>query len=221
MRRILWVGLILAAIAVTAGVFWRIVRVASSEPLRIGCITTLTGAFATSGLRVQRGLALAVERINEGGGIDGKPVAVVCEDDQFSIRAGVAAIHKLIDVDKVPVIIISSTSAVTLNLAPIAERAHVVLFATSSAADAITNAGDYIFRNLSSGKTQGAAAAAFARTRLKANTVAILQRNDHNGIGPGTGFKSAFQRAGGNISRSQVIVPAPPIFATNSSKFVT
>jgi hypothetical protein len=38
MRRTLWVGLILAAIAVTAGVLWRIVRAASSDPLRIGCI---------------------------------------------------------------------------------------------------------------------------------------------------------------------------------------
>jgi branched-chain amino acid transport system substrate-binding protein len=181
MRRILWVGLILAAIAVTAGVFWRIVRAASSDPLRIGCITTSTGYFATNGLAMQRGLALAVERINERGGIDGKPISVVCEDGGLSTRTGVAAIHKLIDVDKVPAIVIASVPAVTLALAAIAERAHVVLFSSNSSGDAMTNAGDYIFRNVSSDRTQGAAAGAFASARLKANTAAILQRNDDKG----------------------------------------
>lgn len=199
MRRILWVGLILAAIAVTAGVFWRIVRAASSDPLRIGCITTLTGDFAAHGVAMQRGLALAVERVNERGGIDGKPVSVVCEDDRFSIRAGVAAIRKLIDVDKVPVIVTASGSSVTLALAPIAERANVVLFSSSSSADAIRHAGDYVFRNVSSDKTQGAAAAAFARRHIKADTAAILQRNDDYGIGVAAGFASAFERAGGKI----------------------
>ena len=55
------------------------------------------------------------------------------------------------------------------------------------------------FRNVSSDRTQGAAAGAFASARLKANTAAILQRNDDKGIGPGTGFASAFERAGGKI----------------------
>jgi branched-chain amino acid transport system substrate-binding protein len=196
MRRILWVGLILAAIAVTAGVFWRIVRTPSSDPLRIGCITALT---TSRGLAMQHGLALAAERINEHGGVHGKPVLVVCEDDQFSTRAGVVGIRKLIDVDKVPVIVTASGTSVTLALAPIAERAHVVLFSSSSSADAIRHAGDYIFRNVSSDKTQGAAAAAFARTHIKADTAAILQRNDDYGIGLATGFASAFERAGGKI----------------------
>jgi branched-chain amino acid transport system substrate-binding protein len=199
MRRVLLVVLVLAAVAAGAGVWWWTTRSASSEVLRIGCITALTGDGAAYGIAEQRGLALAAEQINQDGGIDGKRIRVLCEDDQLNPRAGLDAIRKLIDADKVPVIIGGGGSSVTLALAPVAERAKVVLFSPSSTADAIKDTGDYVFRNVPSNKTQGNSAAAFARSRLQAHTAAILQMNNDYGLSLGSAFKSAFESAGGKI----------------------
>lgn len=199
MRRVLLVVLVLAAVAAGAGVWWWTTRSASSEVLRIGCITALTGDGAAYGIAEQRGLALAAEQINQDGGIDGKRIRVMCEDDQLNPKAGLDAMRKLIDADKVPVIIGGSGSSVTLALAPGAERAKVVLFSPSSTADAIRDAGDYVFRNVPSNKMQGNSAAAFARTRLQAGSAAILEMNNEYGLSLGSAFKSAFEAAGGKI----------------------
>src|SRR5262245_29462076 len=199
MRRVLPVVLVLAVIAAGAGVWWWATRPPSADVLRIGCITALSGDGAEFGIAEQRGLALAAEQLNQDGGIDGKRIRVLCEDDQLSPRAGLDAIRKLIEVDKVPVIIVSSGSSVTLALAPVAERAKVVLFSASSTADAIKDAGDYVFRNVPTNRTQGDSAAAFARTRLLARSAAILQMNNDYGQSLGSAFKRAFEAAGGQI----------------------
>jgi branched-chain amino acid transport system substrate-binding protein len=199
MRRTLPVVLVLAAVVVVAGIGWWITHPPSSDTLRIGCVTALTGDGATYGTAMQRGLALAADEINAAGGIDGKRIRVICEDDQLSTRAGVDAIRQLIDADKVAVIVGASGSSVTLALAPIAEDAKVVLFSPSSTADAVKDAGDYIFRNVPTNRIQGESAAAFARTRLNAATAAIMQMNNDYGLSLGEAFKRTFEAAGGKI----------------------
>jgi branched-chain amino acid transport system substrate-binding protein len=199
MRRLAPVVLVLAAIAVGTGVWWWTIRPPPSDMLRIGCITALTGDGAAYGIAEQRGLALAAEEINQAGGIDGKRIRVLCEDDQLNPSAGLDAMRKLIDADKVPVIIGAGGSSVTLALAPIAERRKVVLFSPSSTADAIKDAGDYVFRNVPSNNTQGDSAAAFARKQLTASNAAIFQMNNDYGLSLGSSFKAAFEAAGGKI----------------------
>jgi branched-chain amino acid transport system substrate-binding protein len=199
MRRLAPVVLVLAAIAVGTGVWWWTTRPPPSDMLRIGCITALTGDGAAYGIAEQRGLAVAAEEINQAGGIDGKHIRVLCEDDQLNPSAGLDAMRKLIDADKVPVIIGAGGSSVTLALAPIAERTKVVLFSPSSTADAIRDAGDYVFRNVPSNNTQGDSAAAFARKHLKANNAAIFQMNNDYGLSLGSSFKAAFEAGGGQI----------------------
>jgi len=166
--------------------------------LQIGCITPLTGDGATYGAATQHGVNLALDEINRRG-INGSQVEVICEDDQMSPRVGSAAIEKLIDVNKVPVILGAFGSSVTLAIAPIAQRRKVVLFSASSTADALSNAGPYFFRNIPTNQKQGDTAAHFVRTRLKARTATIFQINNDYGVSLGTAFKSAFESDGGRI----------------------
>src|SRR5437660_4919013 len=120
----------------------------NSQALRVGCITPLTGEGADYGAATKRGLDLATEKINDVGGVNGKHIEIIYEDDQMKGETATSAIQKLITVDKVPVIIGAFGSSVTLAIAPIAERNKVVLFSASSTADAIKDSGDYVFRNV-------------------------------------------------------------------------
>jgi branched-chain amino acid transport system substrate-binding protein len=186
--------------------------------LRIGCITPLTGDGATYGAATQRGAGLAIDEVNSAGGIDGKRLELICEDDQMSPRIGADAIQKLISADKVPVILGAFGSSVTLAIAPIAERAKVVLFSASSTADAIKDAGDYIFRNVPPNKGQGDTAAAFVRTQLKATKATILEMNNDYGVSLGTAFKSAFEKAGGTVLSVESYNPGTTDFRAQLTK---
>ena len=97
-----------------------------------------------------------MERINAKGGINGKKIVMIYEDNQADPAKSVSAIKKLIAVDKVPAIIGVVTSTATLAACPVAEESKVVLIAPPSTAPAITTkCGDYTFRVIASDSYQG------------------------------------------------------------------
>jgi len=167
--------------------------------LRIGCITPLTGDGATYGAATKRGLDLAAGGINADAGVDGKRIEIVYEDDQMDPRTATNAIQKLISIDKVPVIIGAFGSSITLAIAPIAEKNKVVLFSASSTADAIKDAGDYIFRNVPPNHAQGKTAAEFVLIYLKATTASILRMNNDYGVSLTDAFAGSFETGGGKV----------------------
>jgi branched-chain amino acid transport system substrate-binding protein len=171
----------------------------SLEAWRIACITPLTGDGASYGAATKRGIDLAVEKVNSDGGINGKRLVVIYEDDQMNASIATSAIQKLITVDKVPAIIGAFGSSVTLAIAPIAEKNKVVLFSASSSADAIKDAGDYVFRNVPPNSRQGQTAAEFVLARLKAKTASILHMNNDYGVSLRDSFKKSFMAGNGRI----------------------
>jgi len=165
----------------------------------IGCITPLTGSGATYGKATQQGADLAMSEINQSGGINGTSIRIIYEDDKIEPKEGVNAINKLISINKVPVILGAFGSSVTLAIAPIAEENKVVLFSASSTADAIKDAGDYIFRNVPPNSAQGKTAADFALRFIKAKASCILRMNNDYGVSLGEAFKTSFENRGGKI----------------------
>lgn len=168
--------------------------------IKIGCITPLSGDYHQYGDRVRKGADLALEEINAAGGVDGKKLGVVYEDDQLNAKLGVNAINKLITVDKVPVILGAFGSSVTLAVAPIAEKNKVVLITSSSTADSIKDAGEYIFRNVPTNQKQGADQAQFAYEELGARKAAILYINNDYGTTLRDSFRGKFRQLGGEIT---------------------
>ena len=169
------------------------------DEIVIGVLTPLTGEGATYGEATRTALDLAVEEINRDGGIDGQMVRLVYEDTQLSPEVATSALQKLINVDQVPVIIGAFGSSITLAVAPVAEREHVVLFSASSTADSIKDAGDYIFRNVPPNNGQGRTAAEFAFTELGARSAAILKMNNDYGISLTAAFAERYEELGGVI----------------------
>lgn len=189
-----------------------------SASIQIGCITPLTGDGATYGAATKRGLDLAAEKINASGGINGRQVTIVYEDDQMKPAVGTSAIQKLISVDKVPVIIGAFGSSITLAIAPIAERNHVVLFSASSTADAIKDAGDYIFRNVPPNHAQGKTAAELCLAHLKAKSACVFHMNNDYGVSLTAAFQETFEKGGGKILSVESYNPGATDFRAQLTK---
>ncbi|SDR57346.1 amino acid/amide ABC transporter substrate-binding protein, HAAT family [Rhizobiales bacterium GAS113] len=106
-------------------------------PVRLGVLTPLTGAGSFDGPRMLKAMQAVADEVNAAGGVLGRKIELVVEDDETNPEAAVRAAHKLIDVDKVPVIMGTWASAVTTAVAPVCWESKTFL-TTVSGADSIT-----------------------------------------------------------------------------------
>lgn len=129
---------VLKMAAATAAVGTLPVRAyAQAEPLRIGILTPLTGAGGNDGPRMLKAMQAVFDEVNKAGGVLGRRIETVVEDDQTNPEAAVRAARKLIEVNKVPVIMGTWASAVTAAVAPVCWESKTFLM-TVSGADTIT-----------------------------------------------------------------------------------
>src|SRR3984957_16698756 len=129
---------------------------AQSDPIKLATLTPLTGAGGSYGPTMAKVAASVVEEVNKAGGVLGRRVVLVSEDDQTSPEAAVRAARKLIDVDKVVAIMGTWSSAVTTAVAPLCWESKTFL-TTTSGADSITllpHQG-YLIRTQPNTKLQG------------------------------------------------------------------
>lgn len=110
---------------------------AQGAPIRIGTLTPLTGSGGPYGPVMVKAVKAVADEVNAAGGVLGRKVEIVSEDDQTNPDAGVRAARKLIDVDKVSAIVGTWASAVTTAVAPLCWESKTFL-ATVSGADSIT-----------------------------------------------------------------------------------
>ena len=110
---------------------------AQGETLQLGVLTPLTGAGGFDGPRMAKAMQAVIDEVNGAGGLLGRKVVLVVEDDQTNPEAAVRAARKLIDVTKVPVIMGTWASAVTSAVAPLCWESKTFL-TTVSGADSIT-----------------------------------------------------------------------------------
>ena len=117
------------------------------EPIRIGALTSLTGNFAPWGVQVRDGMQLAVNEVNQAGGVDGRQLELVVADDQSKAEEGARALERLIERDGVVAVGGIISSDVGLATARIAEQSKVPLFLVKAGAGNILTAGSrYTFR---------------------------------------------------------------------------
>jgi ABC-type branched-subunit amino acid transport system substrate-binding protein len=147
-----------AAVALSAPAILR----AQSAPLLLGVLTPLTGAGGADGPRMLRAIQAVGQEINAAGGVLGRQITFSVEDDQTNPENAVRAARKLIDVDKVPVIMGTWASAVTTAVAPVCWESKTLL-TTTSGADGITRLPHqgYIIRTQPNNYLQGAKHAEF------------------------------------------------------------
>src|SRR5713101_2052094 len=141
----------------------------------IGEFASLTGSEATFGINSSNGVELAKEEINDSGGVLGRKIKIIVEDDQSKPGQPSAAVKKLIASDKSIAILGEIASSRSLEAAPICQEAKIPMVSPGSTNPKVTEVGDYIFRVCFIDSFQGTVMAKFALDHLHAQKVAVLQ----------------------------------------------
>ena len=118
----------------------------SDEPYKIGVMYSVTGPGETYGNVAVQAKQMAVDEINAAGGVNGRMIELIVEDEKCNAQDAITAYRKLTDVDGVKIILGTSCSGAMLGAAPLAEEEGVVMFSGLATNPDIANAGDYIFR---------------------------------------------------------------------------
>lgn len=177
---------------------------AGGDEIPVGVYAALTGPTATFGHATREGAELAVAEINAAGGVLGKPIRLLVEDDLGKPEQAVAVVTKLITRDGVVALIGENASSRSLAAAPIAQSNGVPMISPSSTNPEVTEKGDYIFRVSYTDPYQGAAIAQFVRAGLGLDRVALLTdvKNDYS-VGLADFFEQNFTRQGGRVVVTQ------------------
>ncbi|MFH0902203.1 MAG: ABC transporter substrate-binding protein [Pseudomonadota bacterium] len=169
---------------------------------KVGLINHLTGDAAAYGQSMKKGTELALDVINGAGGVKGVQVQVIFEDDRLNAADAQTAFLKLVQSDKVPVIMGSGSSSISLSLCPKAQELKIVQISSISTAPSLKNCGKYFFSAMASDTAQGPEWVKVA-DYLKVKEAAVMYLNNDYGIGVKDTFTAAFEKAGGKILIAQ------------------
>jgi branched-chain amino acid transport system substrate-binding protein len=180
-------------------------KVHDNSTIKIGYYGDLSGPTFNFGKSALNGVLMAVDEINLAGGINGRKLDLVIEDDQGRAELAAARASKLIDADKVIAVIAGGTSGNSRAAAPKAQVAQIPLISPSATDPAVTQIGEYIFRACFIDAFQGEVMAKFAANTLKAKKAAILfDFNSPYSRGLTDFFELSFTRLGGQVVTKQL-----------------
>ncbi|OYV05283.1 MAG: ethanolamine utilization protein EutJ [Verrucomicrobiales bacterium VVV1] len=192
--------LLIASSALAAAFSLTHCKSGGGDTIKIGEFASLTGKEATFGTSSHEGTLLAIEELNAAGGVLGKKLELLTEDDQTKAGEPANAVNKLISKDGVVAILGEVASSRSLEAAPICQQNKIPMISPASTNPSVTKVGDHIFRVCFTDTFQGAALANFASGTLKAKKVAILTdvKSDYS-KGLAKNFKDKFTGSGGQI----------------------
>ena len=174
------------------------------DTIKLGEFASMTGKEAVFGQNVNKGTRLAIEESNAAGGVLGRTLELITEDDQSKPGESATVVKKLISRDKVVVILGEITSGRTLEAAPIAQAAKIPLISPGATNVEVTAKGNYIFRVCFIDDFQGTVMAKFARETLKLKRVAILSSvSSAQSVGLAKYFRERFTSASTVIAAEQ------------------
>lgn len=189
------------------------------DAIKIGAVLPLSGPSAQYGTWIREALEVAREDVNSGGGIQGRQLEIIYEDDQAQPRVATTAMEKLVNVDKVPLVYGSWASSCVLAQAPIAEKAHVVLVA-EAIAPAIRNAGEYVFRTQPDASVYVKELVKAIPAKLKVQRSAILYVNNDFGLAQADLFEKLLKEKGGTVVGREAFSQGATEFKAELTKLV-
>jgi branched-chain amino acid transport system substrate-binding protein len=180
----------------------------AADPIKIGVVTPLSGTYAGIGQQVKWGLELATKEVNAAGGISGRQIELIFEDEDANPAVAVQKADKLFQVNKVDFLTGTVNSASTVAVGQVAERADKLIATTVSFADDITGAkcSPNVFRvNARAGQQSAALATWLAKDKPKAK-VFFLGPDYLMGRSTVAAFKEAAEKTGAT-SLGEVFAP--------------
>jgi neutral amino acid transport system substrate-binding protein len=195
----------------------------SADGLKLGTLLPITGDLSSIGQNMPAAAKLAVETINACGGVNGKPVTLVNEDDQTDPTAGTSAMTKLAESDRVAGVVGSFASSVSGAAVDIAVRNKVMLISPGSTSPVFTERAQkgefqgYWARTAPPDTYQAQALALLANKKGYKNVSTIVINNDY-GVGFEKEFMQSFEKKGGKIAAKDKPVRYDPKAATFDSE---
>jgi branched-chain amino acid transport system substrate-binding protein len=177
----------------------------SGDTIKVGEFASLTGSEATFGQSSHHGTELAIDELNAAGGLLGKKIDLLTEDDQSQAGMPATVVRKLISSDGVVAMLGEVASSRSLEAAPICQENKIPMISPSSTNPRVTQVGDYIFRCCFLDSFQGGKVlASFAHDTLKARSVAVLKdvKSDYS-VGLAKYFVDGYTGMGGTIAAQQ------------------
>ena len=194
------IGLITAVVIIVAAAYFLFIAQKSEDsPVVIGFIGPLTGDNSDKGEHAKAAVELAVEKINETGGVNGHELMMVYKDGGCDSIVAHEAAADLIQNHQVSAILGGLCSHETLSFTDMAEHLKVVVLSYCSTAPEISSSGDYIFRINPSSVDHAYFDAKYVRKVMNKQRVAILSVDAPWGVGLADTFSEVFTEEGGEI----------------------
>jgi len=184
----------------------------------IGSYMGTTGPSATFGQSSVEGMELALAEINDKGGVLGKKVRLVVEDDEGKPEVAKNVVEKLIEQQKVPVIVGEVASKCSLGAADICQKSGIPMVSPASTSPKVTEKGDYIFRVCFTDDFQGWACARLAYDLGFQRAAVLVDNTNDYSIGLGDSFSTAFQQFGGSVVAEENFAEGDKDFNAQLSK---
>ncbi|HZP77848.1 MAG TPA: ABC transporter substrate-binding protein [Pseudolabrys sp.] len=190
----------------------------AQETIKIGVTQPLTGAFAASGNYVAQGTKIAEEEINAAGGVLGKKIQLVIEDNKSNPTEAVTTVEKLIQQDKVPLLIGAWSSTLTLAVMPKLEEYKVPMIVETSSSGKITTSGNpYVFRISPTSQMEAKAFQPLAK-QMGIKKADFLYTNNDFGIGSADEYSKMLKANGVEIGVRETMDPAATDFSAQLAK---
>jgi len=194
---------------------------AGAQTIKIGVNEPLTGAFAASGTYVVNGAKIAADEINAKGGVLGKKIELVIEDNKSNPTEAAAVAEKLINSDKTPVMMGAWGSSLTLAVMPkLMEYETPMVVETSSSGKITTSGNPYIFR-ISPPSAVEAVAFRNIVDKLDLKKVDFLVINNDWGRGTAEDFGKMFKEKGIGVTTESYLKGAHVVRAFNSMSYTS
>jgi branched-chain amino acid transport system substrate-binding protein len=177
--------------------------VAAQDTIKIGEFASMTGANASFGRQSHNGTQLAIDEINAAGGVLGRRLQLILEDDQSTAGQAATAVQKLIAQDKVVALLGEVASSKSLEAAPIAQRNKIPMISPASTNPKVTETGDYVFRVCFIDPFQGTVMAKYALSKGWKRVAVLTDVKQDYSVGLAEFFVKHFSANGGTIVRDQ------------------
>ncbi|MCU0586989.1 MAG: ABC transporter substrate-binding protein [Syntrophobacteraceae bacterium] len=171
--------------------------VSAQETVKVGIILPLTGAQAAFGEIEKNSFIMALEEINAAGGINGRKLELVFEDDTGKPEVARSAAEKLINKDKVVMLGGGYGSSETFAIAGVAQQSRMPFLVNTGSADKITEQGwEYVFRLNPPASDYPEGLESFLKEVVKPQTAAILYEDSNFGTSSSKSFEETCERLG-------------------------
>ncbi len=177
---------LIIALMVVVSVAGGLVSCKKAEPVasyKIGALVAQTGNYAGLGLQSLEGMQLIVDEINKGGGINGIPLELVVSDDKSEATETALAAKKLIDVDKVHVLVTGTVTTLSMSIVPVGNEAEIPVVILSGTALLDDQLGDWVFRPMGAEADYVNLNLSYLSQNLGISKYAILTENSGYGQG--------------------------------------